>query len=240
MELYNETAKTKTGELRVTRPIGALLVSMSQGFSALTNETITVFVERANGDSTNLFTDLPLKAFIAASTAGSPAVFENNDELRALCEICEEGNISLQDTETIKIKMDGLKSAVTYALFGIEYPHNAQTAVSIERRPVLSEEVARRFDVADQELMIIEGVDNILELEMSFGSHTVKYLPEELKILSRDFDPVKLVHVGLAPATSYDLPALITMPLIGCQKIDVKKQAGNPVTFYFKNDKIPA
>ena len=89
MEIYNAHGKNNTGELRLTRPIGELIISMSQNFADLTNETITDFVGRANGNNTEICTDLQLKAFIAASTAGNPAVFEDVDVTHALCELCE-------------------------------------------------------------------------------------------------------------------------------------------------------
>ena len=67
MEIYNETGKTKSSSLMITRPIGALLVGMSQPFTALTNETITAFIERANGNNTDILpADFPLKAILGA------------------------------------------------------------------------------------------------------------------------------------------------------------------------------
>jgi hypothetical protein len=237
MEIYNESSKTKTGELRVTRPIGALVVKMSQAFSALTNETITVFVERANGNNSNLMTDIPLKAFIAASVAGNPALFSDDTTTTALCELCEEGSIDLQENESLKIKLDGLKSSVTYALFGMEYPVSASSGVKISRKNILAGETERIFDVPEEELMLIDGVDAILELNVTFeNGHTCKYVPEELKAISRDFDPVKMVTIGSAAKTDYDLPNLITYPLLGVIKIDVKKSVGVPVNLYLKND----
>lgn len=238
MEIYNETAKTKTGELRVTRSIGALLVKMSQPFSALTNETVTIFLERANGDNTELMTDIPLSALISASTAGAPAVFQDDAGMTALCEICEEGGIALQENESIKIKLDGLKSAVTYQLNGIEYPSSANSVVSLDRKTILTEESQRRFDVPDAELMLIEGVDEILEMNVSFANGTTcKYTPDELRILSRDFDPVKVVTVGTTPSTAYDLTGLVTFPLIAVLNVDIKKKVTGAVKLYLKNDK---
>ena len=237
MEIYNETAKTKTGELRVTRPIGALIIGMSQNYSALTNETITCFVERANGNNTEICTDLPLKSFIALSTAGNPAVFEDVDFTRALCELCEEGSINLQETESIKIKLDGLKSAVTYSIFGLEYPSLANSVALFTRKNILEGETQKRYSVEEQELMIIEGVDEILEMNVAFSNGiTCKYVPDELKAISRDFDAVKSVKTGVAGVTSYDLPGLVTYPLIAVLNVDIKKKTGQPVTLYLKND----
>lgn len=238
MEIYNETGKTKTGELRITRPIGALVIEMTQNFEALSNETITAFIERANGDNTNIFTDMPLKAFIGASIAGNAAVFEDDNFTQALCELCEEGSINLQETESIKIKFDGLKSAVTYSVHGLEYPVLGDSVARLSRKNLLEGETDRIFDVSKQELMLIEGVDNLIEINMQYPNHTVKYTPTELKAISRDVDNVKSVRVGTTPKVSYDLSGLISMPLVGVKSIDIKKQSGTgkAVTIYVKDN----
>lgn len=238
MEIYNETGKTKTNELRVTRPIGALVVSMSQAFEALTNETITAFVERANGNNTELFTDLPLKALIGVSTAGNPAVFETANGIVALCELCEEGSIDLQETESIRIKMDGLKSGVTYTLNGLEYPSLANTAVKVTRKNILAGETERKLDVREQELMLIEGVAFINEMVVTFANgHNCKYVPAELMAISRDFDAVKSIkNTGTVFGVGFDLDSFVTYPLVGVDSIDIKKKSGDEVRLYLKND----
>lgn len=239
MEFYNETGKTKTGELRITRPIGAVLIKMSQNFAALSNETITAFIERANGNNTTILTDVPLKAFIAASTSGQSSIFEEDQSLTALLEICENGSINLQDTESIKIKLDGLKSAVTYTLFGIEFPTYSDDVISISRKNLLAGETDRLFDVHSQELMVIEGVDSLLEMNVAFSNgKNCKYIPEEIKAISRDLDAVKLVTIGATPSVAYDLAGLITFPLVEVNTIDIKKKSGEAVTIYLKNDVV--
>ena len=237
MEIYNETGKTKTNALLVTRPIGALVIGMSQPFAALSNETITAFIERANGNNTEICTDMPLAAFIALNTAGGEAVFQDDTHTRALCEICEEGSINLQETEAIKIKLDGLKSGVSYQINGLEYPSTSNSTVRLTRKNILDGETEKRYDVTEQELMIIEGVDNILEMNVSFANGaTCKYVPDEIKAISRDFDAVKSVIVGANGACEYDLPGLMTYPLVAVQSVDIKKKSAGAVTLYLKND----
>lgn len=237
MEIYNETGKTKTGALLVSRPIGALVVGMSQPFAALTNETITAFIERANGNNTEICTDLPLAAFISLSTAGGEAIFMNDTDTKALCEICEEGAINLQETEAIKIKLDGLKAGVTYSLHGLEYPATANSVVRHTRKNILDGETEKRYDVTNQELMLIEGVDNILEMNVQFANGaTCKYVPEEIKAISRDFDAVKSVRVGTIAEAAYDLPNLVTYPLVAVSSVDIKKKSVGAVTLYLKDD----
>lgn len=241
MEIYNQSGKLKTESLLITRPIGALIVGMSQPFSALTNETITAHIERANGNNTEILpADFPLKSFLALSTMGNPAIYEENNVLSALAELCEEGSINLQETESIKIKLDGLKSTVTYSLHGLEYPTLGNSVSRFSRKNLLTEESQRRFDVADQEGMLIEGIDSIIEMNVAFtNGHVCKYVPEEIKAISRDVDAVKLISLagasGAVNSTQFDLAGLVSFPLVDVVNVDVKKKTDNKVTFYLKN-----
>lgn len=246
MEIYNETGKTKTSSLSVTRPIGAFLVGMTQPFSALTNETITAFIERANGNNTEILpADYPLKAFLAASTIGNPAIYQLDGVTSVLAELCEEGSVNLLDGETLKVKLDGLKSTVTYSIFGLEYPRLANSVSKFDRKIITSGEAQRRFEISEQEVMLIEGIDSVIEMNVAYSSGLIcKYVPEEIKAISRDVDAVKLISDGVAvetvKSTSFDLPGLVSFPLINeynrVINIDVKKKTDAAVTIYLKNN----
>lgn len=238
MEIYNEGNKLKTNELRVTRPIGALLIGMSQPFSALTNETINVYIERIDGENTEILpADYPLAKFIALSTQGQSAIIEDDNGLKALCEISEQGSVNLQENENIRIKLDGLKSAVTYSINGIEYPQSGNSVSVFSRKQLIAGESSRRFDVSEQEMLVIDGVDSILEMNVQFSNGRVcKYVPEEIKCISRDLDPVKLVRVGADNETSFDLPSALAFPLVEVANIEVTKKIADPVSLYLKNN----
>ena len=246
MEIYNETGKTKTSSLSVTRPIGALLVSMSQPFSALTNETITAVIERSNGNNTEILpADYPLKAFLAASTIGNPAIYQLDGVTSVLAELCEEGSVNLLEGEAIKVKLDGLKAGVTYALFGLEYPRLANSVSKFDRKIITQGEVQKRYEVAEQEVMLIENLDSVIEMNVAYSSGLIcKYVPEEIRAISRDVDAVKLISDGAlaetVKAASFDLPGLVSFPLINeynrVVNIDIKKKTDAPVNIYLKNN----
>jgi len=248
MEIYKDTGKLKTNQLSVTRPIGALLFSMDQPFAALTNETITAFIERANGNNTEILpAEFPLKAFLAISTVGNPAIYELDGICSVLAEICEEGSSNLLEGEAFKIKLDGLKAGITYSINGMEYPKLGNTVSKFGRKNLLLGDYQRRFEVSEQELMLIEGVDTIIEMNVAFSSGLVcKYTPDEIKAISRDVDAVKLVSTSIADPlafgernVSFDLPGLVTFPLVNefnrVMNIDIKKKADNPINLFFKN-----
>ena len=240
MEIIVVTGKTKTEELRVTRAIGALGISMTQPFSALSNETITAYIERADGNNTEILNNISLKAFMAGSVSEAPAIFQNADGCSALCEICENGSVVLQETESIRIKLENLKSGVSYELHGIEYPQYSSETVQWSRKNLLVGETDRKLSVASEELAVIENPDGITELSVSYENGlTVKYTRKELDFLSRDLDPVKIVDqdsTTLKGRTQYDFPGLLNFPLVGVSSLDVKKISDSAVIIYLKND----
>jgi hypothetical protein len=240
MEIYNATGKTKTDELRITRAIGALGIAMSQPFSALTNETISAYIERADGNNTDILSNISLKAFLAGSVAESPAIFQNSAGCSALCEICENGSVVLQETEAIRLKLENLKSAVNYELHGIEYPNYSPETVQWSRKNLLIGETQRKIMVENEELVVIENPDGIQEIVVTYQNGlTVKYTRKEMDFLSRDLDPIKIVDqdaTTLKGRTQYDFPGLLNFPLVGVASVDFKKISEQAVQLYLKND----
>ena len=240
MEIVVVTGKTKTEELRVTRAIGALGISMTQPFSALTNETITAYIERADGNNTEILPNISLAAFMAGSVSEAPAIFQNALGCSALAEICENGAVVLQETEAIRIKLENLKSAVTYELHGIEYPQYSPETVKWSQKNLLAGETERKFNVEAEELAVIENPDGIRELSVTYQNGlTVRYTRKELDFLSRDLDPVKIVDsdaTTLKGRTQYDFPNFLNFPLVGVSAIDVKKTSESSIRIFLKND----
>lgn len=240
MEIYNATGKTKSDELRVTRSIGAIGVAMSQPFSALTNETIDIYIERGDGDNTIIIPNLSLKAVLAGSVSEAPAIFQDANGCSALMAICENGAVSLQETESIRIKLDGLKSGVTYELHGVEYPANSNESVVWSKKNLLVGESNRKIDVSGQELMVLDNPDGITEATFTYVTGlTVKYTRKELDFISRDLDPIKIVDsdpTTLKGRTQYDFNGMLNFPLVGVNEIDFRKDDTQQVKIYLKND----
>lgn len=240
MEIYNGTGVTKTSELRITRAIGALGIKMSQKFDALTNEKISAYIERADGNNTEILPDISLAAFMAGSVSESPAIFQDINGCSALAELCENGSIMLQDTEAIRIKLDGLKAGVTYELHGIEFPHYSNDTVKWSRKNFLIGETERKLQVSTEELAVIENPDGIIEVAVTYENGlTVKFTRIELDFLSRDLDAIKIIDndaTTLKGRTQFDFPNLLNFPLVGVTAIDFKKDSAQAVQVYLKND----
>jgi hypothetical protein len=240
MEIYNATGVTKTPELRITRAIGALGIKMSQKFAALTNETISAYIERADGNNTEILPSISLAAFMAGSVSEAPAIFQTIAGCSALAELCENGSVMLQDTEAIRIKLEGLKAGVTYELHGIEYPNFSPDTVKWSRKNLLIGETDRKLFVGTEELAVIENPNGITEVAVTYANGlTVKYTIVELGFISRDLDPVKIIDndpTTLKGRVESDFPNLLNFPLVGVTSIDFKKVSGEAVQVFLKND----
>jgi hypothetical protein len=195
MEIYSSTGVLKTGQLRITKSVGALVVGMSQLFSALTNEKITVFIERANGSNEEVCTNILLSAFIGTSVFGEGQIVTTPTGISALCELANSGALPLGENETIVVSMTDLKSAVTYSLNGIELPVKADEIVFMTEKVMLAGQKNRSFEVSQFDEAYIVGTFEKLRLsyETESGTQTVEYLESEVRSLSADFH---LLHAG--------------------------------------------
>lgn len=235
MELLSTTGQTKTGEIRVDKAIGALLISTSGGLSSITNETITVFVERADGANVRIATNIPLLPFMALSTIGDSAIIERESGVTsALCELSEEGSIHLEENDGIKFQFNNLKPTNIYTVNGLEYPVSTTEIISVDRKVMTDDSASKSFDVEMFDVVAIKNFTAIQEMHIQYeNGHVVKFTPIELEALSDDFDPIKVVIDQKPPMRS--IPNYTTLPLTGATRIDLYKDQG-VVELYLKSD----
>lgn len=244
MELYNGTGVLKTAEIRNAKPIASLLIQTSIAFSELTNETITVFVERANGSNTEIATGINLKEFILLSVYGQSAIYAGNGyKMNALCELSELGAIALGENEAVKFKLDSLKSTATYVVNGMVEPATTTVINRFDRKVALSGESSRDFDVAGYSAVCISNYDKIEELSLTFDNGQVcKYTKAELIAISVDVDPIQVLRTDTANAVDglvIDslLSDKLVIPLMGVERLEVIKEQAEVVNLTFKSEK---
>ncbi len=241
MELYNATGKTKTEEIRNAKPIFALLIQTDCPFDEISTETITVFVERANGSNTEIANQVLLKDFIMLSTYGQSAVYSGNGyKTNALCELTAGGAVALAENEAVKFKLDNLKSAKTYVVNGLEEFASTDVLSKFDRKVALSEETQRDFETSKYNSVAITNYSALEELQLTFDNGQVcKYKKAEVIALSVDADPVQRLFNsatadGLAQSVDVLLNDKLVLPLVGVQKLQVIKAIGNSVNLTFK------
>lgn len=227
MEIYNATGKTKTGDLRVSRAIGALLITSSRKVEELTNERISIYIERANGSNVELCSNISLKHFILGSTFGSSVIkadTANTVGLSALCEISINGSITLGANESIIVSVDGLVSAQTYTINGIEYPQASTMALTYERKTMLTEEFEKTYNVEGSALLLIDS-KNVTDIEFTFSNGVrTKYAKKELEALAFDLEGV--ISVNVDGSLSLSTGDVIMFPLDDVVSMDVEKDNG--------------
>lgn len=224
MEIYNGTGKTKTGELRVTRAIGGFLLTSSRSIDALTNERISIFIEKANGTNTQICNNVNLKHFILASTYGATSVQAYNETgLSAICEIATNGVIPLASNESIKISLDGLLSTATYSIDALEYPQAGESIISLHRKTILSEEIQRPFDVNGFDFMMIDK-EKITSIKFTYSNgQQIEYSKKVLEAIA--FDVESVITIGQS-FTSTETGGVLMYPLSEVTSMEVNKEAG--------------
>lgn len=190
MEIYNDTGKTKSGQLRVTKSIGALAVCVDAGFASLTNEKITIYIERSNGSNEEVCTNIPLLSFIVASTSFDGTIIKDGETMQqALCEIANSGSVPLSENEAYIISLTDLKSGTNYELHGIEVPVRTQETLFMTEKVLLEGQKNRLYDVSEFEMGILTGDFSKVRLTYltSQGNRIVEYTKKELEIIASDF-----------------------------------------------------
>jgi hypothetical protein len=241
MEVYKGTGVVKTAELRVQKSVHALIICSTRNPQSLTNETISVWIEKANGSNFEIATNINLRDFIIGSTYGNEAI-QATDEFQtiALCEITDgDGAYPLAEGESLKFKLEGLISTETYAINALEDPYETELLLKFERKTVASEDFSKKIQTTGFDLAVITDADSKVRdyvLRYSNGQ-TVKYTPFELAVISRDVDPV--AYVGDDGIVSNNLGRLV-VPLGGeIDEIEVNKDNGGaPVIFVLRSMSI--
>lgn len=240
MLIYQGTGVTKTQELRVSKPISSILIRTDRALSEMGNETITVWIEKANGSNVEICTNVPLLDFMLISTFGTSAIFE--DAVYPVCGLCEltpEFAIALRENESIKMRLDNLAPTKTYHINGIEEPVTADAVVFFDRKVCLVGETSRKFDVSNYESLCITNHTAISELVLKFDNgQTVRYLQDEFIALSLDTDPV--LQVNQSGGGTSLLENRLVFPLFGVEEIEVLKDEATQVVLILKDEKIVA
>jgi hypothetical protein len=236
MELFNSSGKniTKSGVLLLTKSIGAVIVSSSLDVEALTTEQIKIEVEKSTGNEEITKGFMSLSDFIYLTTFNGDAVTSDPTyKTTAECEICEDGSIQLDDKDVIKIELQGLKTAETYVINGIEMPNSSPKTLEFENKSMSSNDKDKDFEVPHCDLALIDNSNDIQEVSYTFfNDNVVKYTLHELRVLSRSVDPVAYVRNDGTVKSAFS--AKLQLPLFGVKSINVRKTQGNIINLLMR------
>lgn len=240
MEIYNATGVTKTGELRVQKSVHALLLASTVAFDSLTgNELISLWVERPSGTNVEIATKIPVKDFVIGSTYGAEAIQSTGTfAFEAICEIADgEGAFMLKEGESLKISLEGITSAATWAINGLEDPLTTLFVKKFERKTVASEDYSKKIACGGYDLAIInDAASSIQDINVKFAvnGNVVKYLPRELRAMARDIDPVAYIKAN--GNVLQELDRLVIPLADGIEELEINKTTGSIVTVVLMNE----
>lgn len=236
MKIISTTGVSRIENQRITRPIGALVVSSTLSILELKDETITIFVESANGNNTEIATNVNLRRAMLLSSTGS-SLIDGSNGTSVLLEIAFNGAITLGENESIKVSLDNLKTTATYELHGIEMPRPSYDYVQLSEKVVLQGEVSRKITVANYELACLEGVNDVKEIALTYADGTtVKHTLVELQAMAKDIDPViATVNTDDVLNVISSIDDVLLLPVIGVTSLDITKVSDKKLNLTLRN-----
>lgn len=234
MKIISLTGVARSNDIQVTKSIGGLIVASTLPLAELTNEKISIYIERANGSNVILANKVPLVDFILASTYGNESVQSDAvyDSI-ALCELALDGGIFLDEKESIKILLEDLVLAEKYDLYGVEEPSSTGKLYFFEQKTIASEDFNKKIDVEGFDLAIMTVMASLQDITYGFeNGQNVKYLPFELQTLSTNVDPITAV---VGTTVLQRLSTRLSLPLVHVDTIEINKSQGEIINFVVRN-----
>ncbi|TXI68908.1 MAG: hypothetical protein E6Q46_00350 [Flavobacterium sp.] len=226
MESYIATGRTKTDEQKITKSIASLIICSTKTVDELTNENITVWIERVNGSNVYLAQSVKLSDFLMLTNFGSDAIQSDATyKTIALCELSSDGAVQLNEGESLKYKIDSLISTHTYAVYTVEDPVNTLELFLFDRKTIGSEELQKSLDVRNADLCVIDMHPSIKEISFKYeNGMQVKFLPFELRTIARDIDPVFSINQNASVSQGHSQK--VCLPLVAVNSIEFVKDTG--------------
>lgn len=237
MKILNyATGITETADLIVTKGISNVLFLASRTPEEFTTETISIWVERA-GKNFEIVKEMPLKAFCYLATFGPDAILSDATyKTKALLSLTADGGfIALAENESIKIKMRGLVSTISYGLFGIEQPVPTIELLKYELKSISADDTTRDIDTIGMDLCVLTKHASIQEVQLSFDNGTTcVYEPLELEAETTSND--LLQYIGQTGTVQHTSASYYVIPLLGVVSMKVRKSTGTRLEFAMRID----
>ncbi|GHE73195.1 hypothetical protein [Roseivirga thermotolerans] len=162
MEGYNATGALKTGKLTVNRPIGAVAIGVSD-VDALTNETLTYYIESPNGSERGA-TKINLLSVVALSVHGLGGGFVMDGLTYFVIPVAIGGALDLSENEEFVLEMEGLKAAERYAVEFLDGNETNGSLQIFDQNVFIAEKTTMTLNTEGFRFMAIRGVSNLSEI----------------------------------------------------------------------------
>lgn len=223
---YNATGVTKAPEIKISRPVFALLIEANIPFASLGTEQISIQVERAQGSNTTIGNVHKLSRILPLAAKGVPAIIQLAGSFRALLPLAP-GAVTLGENESIKITLENLDALKTYKVSSIESANLVPAPYSYELKVMQSDEVAKKFDIPGYTGLHIDGYQHASAFRLTYSNGvTVNYEPAELRSMAETDDPFYVMVDGAVvvfPSTC------IVLDVSEIRNIEIIKSAASPM-----------
>lgn len=226
-ELFRSLAgQTESPEVLTTKGFGCMIVSTTCQIQEITNESISVWVEK-DGKNIDIAKDILLLDFLLLGTFGEDCIYSQGAFTTVgNIDLTEDGGyIALKDNETIKFKLRNLKPNRVYCINSIEEPVPSNEVLMYERKSMSSEDVNRDFDTKGYDIVSLQRSATINEVALTFDNGTVcKYTPFELECVAKSIDQGLLLNEeGLVFSS---IAERIVFPIKGVVNMNIRKTPG--------------
>lgn len=238
-EIYNQTGKTKTDILEVSKGFADIAICIDATIDEITTESISIYVER-KGDTLDICRDILLKDLMLLGTQSQDALVSMGTfKTCAVIDLTVNGgNIKLEDNEKVKISLSNLKAAKTYKINTIEGAFQDNEIEQYVRKTIASENLNQDFDVRGYDMLSIQKDVSITEISFTHdNNHVVKMTPFEVELYQKSLDPV----VGVTTdGVSSGFADRIVYSLDGIVAVNVRKTDGALINFSLRINQLDA
>lgn len=238
-EIYNQTNKTKTDTLEVSKGFANIAICTDATIDEITTELVSIYVER-KGDTLDICRDILLKDLMLLGTASQDSLVSMGTlKTCAVIDLTVHGgNIKLDDNEKVKVSLTNLKTAKTYQINTIEGSFPDTEIEQYVRKTIASENLNYDADVRGYDLLSIQKSSTITEISFTHDNNTVvKMTPFEVELYQKSLDPI--VGVTSDGVTS-GFSDRIVYDLKGITAVNIRKTDGALINFSLRINQLDA
>lgn len=198
MHLKTITGKTKDS-LRITKPIGGLLIVTDQLLAGMTgelagvsNEEVNIQIESGQNQVKIIQPKQKLGQLALMSTVGEGGMLVDGGRIFMHIPFSDEGSLAIANNEEIAVSFDTMKSAKTYEVYGIETPGLTRKYFEYSFSKVLAGRVSETLNVREADLVLISKIAAVKNLEFT----KITAMPDgELEATNHEFtsDEIKFL-----------------------------------------------
>lgn len=232
--LDNFTGATTATALPITKSPGTIFLGLSKLLGELTNETVTIRVERINGnDDVFIARDMNLRKFILGNLKLNNSNLSSSATYKTIApiELGLEAGVKLLPNEKIHISFAKLTTASTYDLSYLEDRENTTSHVVYEVKSIGVGEVEKEFPVQGMNVVMLDNTADLTEVGLKIGGKDFRFTPDELRNSILHDDPY--IGVDADGKIITDLPAVLTVDLLGVDSLTIYKTGTSTTSVLF-------